>query len=339
MTFDDSLAGYISYRSQVAVEYVREYFKDVSEHEDYREKLLDAFNRFYMDTHGNEKYRVSPQKKIVAHDPIIPNEIKNVPDVHEYEHKKLRGNNSVSQNPIKRIYDVPNDLFKKMEPECDCGRVPRKDDTEVSYKTKLIATNMDLPKDIDLYVDHGCGSGKITKELIALMHPKKTIGVDIYHHPLLSERGIDFVSPDANGKLSIPDSSAEVITCLLSMHHVGDFSAQKNTAKELIRILRPGGILILYEHDVSQKDKLLRLRLDIVHLSFVYYGTENEKEGNTDAYSPQFPLAMSDVQWIFDSVYHTRKEWRSIFSPLVPIQDFLKPNRQKMYFEVFSKKI
>lgn len=309
MIFNENSIRYIARRSHIDYKYIKEYFKDV----DSRESLLAAFNKMYDETYGKPQY-LKPERKVkyVKGDEIMNRRVPNVKNKN-----KVRG-------------DIPLDrpLVNKYQQECE----KTSESKGPSYKTKFIADNVDFPKTDIVYLDHGCGSGKITEELSKLMNAKKIYGIDIYEHPLLAERGIISIMPESSGKIDLPDSSVDVITCLLSMHHV---MKQEETAKELVRILKPNGILILYEHDIKPDDTETRDFLDLVHLSFVFYGQENEKEGDEKIVTP---VTMDDIQWIFDAKYHTKTYWRELFDGLTLIKEFSVPNRQNMYFEVFAKK-
>lgn len=217
--------------------------------------------------------------------------------------------------------------------------------SDVSYKTQEIINSKLLDdairtddKSPDLvYLDHGCGSGKITSEIANVLQATKVYGVDIYVHPLLSERSIEGIVPDDQGIIPLSDDSVDVVTCLLSLHHV---ILQQKTLTELYRVLRPGGTLLIYEHDFIT-DRGFRLFLDAVHMTFSLYGTENEAEGaSTDANNGEAKkLTLESEQWIFDTHYKSKDLWRGDLENcgFRHVVDRTFKNSQRMYFAKFKK--
>jgi len=207
---------------------------------------------------------------------------------------------------------------------------------DVSYKTKEIDSSgllKDLPVAHPVYLDHGCGAGKITAEIASLIGASKVYGVDIYIHPLLYERGIEGIIPEPDGTIGLPDASIDVATCLLSLHHV---TLQQKTLEELYRILRPGGVLLIYEHDFIS-DPGFRVFLDAVHMTFSLYGTENESEGSTLGKAKK--ITLESEQWIFDTKYKSRDLWRGDLERcgFKHVVDRIFKNSQRMYFAKFEK--
>lgn len=246
------------------------------------------------------------------------------------------------------------DMFNKsinIDIQRDPHRVSEKENNidskkEISYKTELIIEQDILPKMPGItYLDHGCGSGKITREIADHLGATTVYGIDIYEHDLLRSRNIIPVAPLDDGTIGLKDSSVDVITCLLSMHHV---LLQEKTAQELVRILRPGGLLLLYEHDFDHST-FLKKYLDSVHVFYQIYGTQNEhersessnQESEISEKSDQGPkkITLSSVDWIFTTNYASRAYWRNIFESAgtTVIREFPVIGIQRMYFELFQK--
>jgi len=60
-----------------------------------------------------------------------------------------------------------------------------------------------------------------------------------------------YVKPRVDGKLEFPDRSFDLITCFGTLHHIPNVSF---VLSELIRVLKPGGILLLREPIISMGD-------------------------------------------------------------------------------------
>lgn len=252
-------------------------------------------------------------------------------------HKIFKGVNSFEGliEAMNETLNVP-ELKMNKDPGYEKSGIQEKE--RLSYKVKFLKDlGIEIPKD-GTYLDHGCGSGKITSEVNREFGPyDRVIGVDIYEHDLLKGRGIDFVRPGDDGTLNIPSDSVSFITCFLSIHHV---SLQKKTAQELMRILKPGGLLVILEHNFK---KSMRLFLDAVHMTFSLYGTENENErsdsDNDENQNPNMSkkIVPEDVQWIKDTKYLTLDQLRKLFSGLQDCKYHNLRNSQEMYFIVFTK--
>jgi len=63
----------------------------------------------------------------------------------------------------------------------------------------------------------------------------------------------------------VPDASLDMVTCFIGLHHA-PLEARDAFVKSLHRVLRPGGILILRDHDVT--DEPMRCLVSLVHCVF-----------------------------------------------------------------------
>lgn len=230
-----------------------------------------------------------------------------------------------------------------------------------SYKTDMLINSKLLPDNVTTYVDHGCGSGSISMEIAEVLgvQTSNITGVDIYVH---DDVKFPIVVPNEHtGVINIPTESTDFLTALLSLHHVGDkmlpyvdssvtiepqdviigtkVNAQLATINEIARILKPGGSVIIYEHDVDMKDTWMKLFLDAVHMTFMLFGTENE---NSMGENVREKITLSDVKWIVeDTVYRTKLTWRNLFAlcGLTHVGTYATRNAQNMYFDKFVKTV
>lgn len=105
----------------------------------------------------------------------------------------------------------------------------------------------------DSVLDVGCSGGYLARKLAAAAGPAgRVTGVDP------SEAAIGYARGRASGAMAftvgvaqdlpLPDSSFDVVTCTLSMHHVP--ARKRETAlREMYRVTRPGGRLLVADFD------------------------------------------------------------------------------------------
>jgi ubiquinone/menaquinone biosynthesis C-methylase UbiE len=117
---------------------------------------------------------------------------------------------------------------------------------------------------IHKYVDIGCSEGGITSELgRALGCGKENVyGIDILppeknkHQHLFQYIQID----ETTQHLPFEDNSVCFVTAIMCLHHI----KQSNVyIQEVFRILKPGGIFIIQEHNTETEYD--RIKLDILH--------------------------------------------------------------------------
>jgi SAM-dependent methyltransferase len=109
----------------------------------------------------------------------------------------------------------------------------------------------------DSVLDVGSSSGYLARKLAAAAGPVGHVtGVDpseaaIAHARRRAGRGLTFTVGVAQD-LHLPDSSFDVVTCTLALHHV---PARKREAalREMYRVTRPGGRLLAADFDLSRR--------------------------------------------------------------------------------------
>lgn len=97
-----------------------------------------------------------------------------------------------------------------------------------------------LPAQIGVLLDYGCGGG----EMLRRLRPRalRACGVDVDPEVLASISGVETYAIREGEPLPFAEDSFDVITCLEVIEHVAD---ERQTLRELARVLRPGGLLVL----------------------------------------------------------------------------------------------
>jgi len=128
------------------------------------------------------------------------------------------------------------------------------------YRFRAVAASMlkcnglhDLSK-IDI-LDVGCGVGGWLRKLLEWgASPHRLHGVDLLHDRIEKARilggGIDFQI--ASGyEIPFSDSSMDLVSAHTVFSSILDASARKALAGEIVRVLRPGGRVLVYDYRVS----------------------------------------------------------------------------------------
>lgn len=183
------------------------------------------------------------------------------------------------------------------------------------------------------YVDIGCSQGGICGELGRALGcgRENVFGVDIL--PPEQIKNVDlfqYICVDADATtLPFADSSVCLVTCMMSLHHIFQHA---DYLREIYRILRPNGLLVIQEHDAQTRDQ--KIALDILHgLYCLVWCKEGERE------NPAF----CDN---YVAYYATRQEWeREIVAagfapvalPALPFVSIPKKNIHHNYWAVYVK--
>ena len=176
-----------------------------------------------------------------------------------------------------------------------------------------------LPMKINNFVDVGCSTGSITSSLEAeLGLPlKKTHGVDVLPVENVN-RQITYhkVSGDTATVLPFKSQSVTLVTMLMSLHHIEYVATYID---EVQRILEPGGIFIVKEHDVESDDPSLANALDALHgLYSVSWARTGQQE------DPNFPEC-------FFASYRTKETWSDLIEKSGLMKRLETPHTKRLY--------
>jgi len=91
-------------------------------------------------------------------------------------------------------------------------------------------------------LDFGAGVGAFAKELLLSFEVDKVVCVDLLPRPDDLPEAVDWIQSDLNDSLPLPEASFSAITAVEVIEHLENPRA---VFRELARLLRPGGILVL----------------------------------------------------------------------------------------------
>jgi SAM-dependent methyltransferase len=138
------------------------------------------------------------------------------------------------------------------------------------------------------FVDVGCGTGLVAAGLARHweLPPGRVFGVEVFER---SQAGDAFTRlPFADRHVPLPDATQDLALLIMVLHHEVD---QLGLLREVFRVLRPGGRLIVRETDAFRVD----LRLFNQVMEMMYYRVFNQLPG-----IPNPVLHRSAAEWEFD---------------------------------------
>ena len=113
-----------------------------------------------------------------------------------------------------------------------------------------VATGLGLPARSQRGLDLGCGVGRLTRALGA--HVDTVLGLDISRSMVDRARrfhegypNLAFAVHERDDLADFADGSFDVVCCLLVLQHLPSMAAIERYLHELVRVLAPGGLLML----------------------------------------------------------------------------------------------
>jgi ubiquinone/menaquinone biosynthesis C-methylase UbiE len=192
-------------------------------------------------------------------------------------------------------------------------------------RTKERVTNIDnMLKTINFdttnlkILDIGAGNGQITLGLKNYYNLKKE---DVYaiDQKLPNIKGITALTYDKDNNIPLPDNSVNLIILYAVLHHIPP-EIRDNLLVNINRVLQPGSIVIIREHDDDNTESFYNF-INFIHL--IWYVAENETND---------PLYMLNRQQFMD--LFAQHGLKSIYYTSYP-----EPNTQHIYHQIFQKPI
>jgi 2-polyprenyl-3-methyl-5-hydroxy-6-metoxy-1,4-benzoquinol methylase len=150
----------------------------------------------------------------------------------------------------------------------------------------------------------------------------------------------------------LADNRVDLITCFVTLHHVPQLDMM---LAEIIRILRPGGYLILREHDCKTARSLKAKYLNFVHAFMMIAGvgefsnvsihhirkTQGKSDQESGCATVDWEQQKSDIIKYTNSIqYRTREEWQheleQVGLRLRAELDYDGNNPQALYYAVYQ---
>jgi SAM-dependent methyltransferase len=174
-----------------------------------------------------------------------------------------------TNQPDVNIYSVLQKKYMELAEKYEIVAVGS-DEQRGENRIRAISKRIDMRFRVSSYLDIGCFDGGITEAMGRCFHLDKhqTHGVDI--KPYKDEyANITFTAYDGI-KLPFSDDSFDLITCLMTLHHIPKDNLEP-LLKEISRVMKHDGIIILREHDIGQRQVELKHHvLDIMHDFYDY---------------------------------------------------------------------
>jgi len=116
-------------------------------------------------------------------------------------------------------------------------------------KWKLLAEHMTLAglePAACAWLDVGCGRGDLLR--LGRTHLAQAVGCDVSTEMLADCTGLEVVPQTETNKLPFPDERFDLATAVCVYHHVAP-AARPALTREIARVLRPGGMACIIEHN------------------------------------------------------------------------------------------
>ena len=99
-------------------------------------------------------------------------------------------------------------------------------------------------------LDVGCGTGQLAERVVGPDHPMTGLDYSRGMLRVMARRRPDIGAVAGSGThLPFPDDTFALTYCVAVMHHVAHVDAVRKTLTEMVRVTRPGGHVLIWDHN------------------------------------------------------------------------------------------
>lgn len=152
------------------------------------------------------------------------------------------------QNNDDQLYPILHRLLNQPAKDPFSHTFGSDEDARIQRRVDQLIAFLDLSQPPRCFVDVGCGDGRVTAGLAGHWNlaPAQAIGADVFNR-VVNPAAITYV-PVIDGRLQLPDASADLAIMLMVLHHETD---PAQTLRETRRILRPNAHLMVRDTDAD----------------------------------------------------------------------------------------
>lgn len=272
---------------------------------------------------------------------IISNtQLRNCPKIRSIFMSKLNelllGNNNITDETVyDEMYELIHTHIKNSQEWAEKSSDAYRADNRLERLVKIL--NKTVPNsNINQILDIGCADGKITSKIGRHFGlPTDCIhGCDVMD-TFTEDDDINYVHTTIieNQKLPYEDQSMDLVIALMSLHHVQNLNF---TLNEIKRVLKPGGLFFIREHNVTSNR--LELILDAIHGFYAMVWNEDREIIDFARYYLKYKSAAQWTKLIttyeFEELYNDQKDeayWkRSKYKDKIP-------NPLRYYYALYKK--
>lgn len=194
-----------------------------------------------------------------------------------------------TDRPGPTLYDDLHDFLKRPEHAVSFWKLFQGDEhARIQRRVGQLVALLPEGHAPDGFADVGCGTGLVTAALARhwRLPRERVFGVEVFDRAHDAGDGFTRV-PFEGRRIPLPDASQPLALLIMVLHHDTD---QVGLLRQVFRILRPGGLLVVRETDAYRVD----LRLFNQVMEMLYYRVFNQLPG-----VPNPVLHRSAAEWEF----------------------------------------
>lgn len=200
---------------------------------------------------------------------------------------------------------------------------------EIKNYAPVVDAKSPLPPGGKVYLDYGCGDGQTMGLVSDVFRPDEKYCVDIDDH-----------RHDKSGKFfrsinDIKNKSIDLITSCQVLHHV-DYKLEKNVSA-LVNKLKPGGILIIREHDAVTKNHMYNIIVEHMLFDIGHLADEKKEKSFDEIKTFVDTYHTAQPAWYFSKKRLVKAVLRNRGMKLLHYKYKIGRNNTRIYNAVFKK--